>query len=151
MDSVVVSEKNEASWATRFAYVFYMLIFAAMIVVAIRLTPSSTGVGTHEQLGFPACGFLTLTGWPCPSCGLTTSFTHLVHGNVVQAAIVQPFGICLFISLAYLFVYSLWAFAVARPLSALTESVAFERVQLILLAVLLVSWVYNILRFKSVL
>lgn len=148
MDSTLAGEKT-ATLGTRVAYVFYMAVFIAMLVIAFRLTPSSNGVGTHEQLGFPACGFLTLTGWPCPSCGLTTSITHLVHGNFIQAVLVQPFGVFLFVALTSLFVYSLWAFAAGRPLSALTESAVFEKAQFILLAVLLVSWMYNILRFKS--
>jgi hypothetical protein len=151
MTESTLAGKNTATLGTRGAYIFYMIVFITGVIIASRLTPSSNGVGTHEQLGFPACGFLTLTGWPCPSCGLTTSITHLVHGNFTQSAIVQPFGVFLFVALASLFVYSLWAFVVGRPLSALTESVAFEKAQFILLAVLLVSWVYNILRFKSVL
>jgi hypothetical protein len=37
---------------------------------------------THVQLGLPPCSFRILTGVPCPACGLTTSFSLLVHGNV---------------------------------------------------------------------
>jgi hypothetical protein len=38
---------------------------------------------THRQLGLPPCTFYTMTGgWPCPSCGMTTSFALFVHGDV---------------------------------------------------------------------
>src|SRR4051812_44857622 len=37
---------------------------------------------THRQLGMPPCNFLVLTGKPCPSCGMTTSFALLVRGDV---------------------------------------------------------------------
>jgi hypothetical protein len=40
---------------------------------------------THRQLGLPPCTFYTLTGLPCPSCGMTTSFSLLMHGDVVNS------------------------------------------------------------------
>jgi hypothetical protein len=36
---------------------------------------------THTQLGLPPCTFKQVSGWPCPSCGLTTSFALLVRGD----------------------------------------------------------------------
>ncbi|AMV24348.1 hypothetical protein VT84_08125 [Gemmata sp. SH-PL17] len=39
-------------------------------------------MSTHTQLGMPPCNFAVLTGKPCPSCGMTTSFALLVHGDV---------------------------------------------------------------------
>jgi len=39
-------------------------------------------MGTHTQLGLTECGFLKVTGVPCPSCGMTTSFALLVRGDV---------------------------------------------------------------------
>jgi hypothetical protein len=37
---------------------------------------------THLQLGLPPCSFRVLTGLPCPSCGMTTSFALLMHGDL---------------------------------------------------------------------
>src|SRR5947209_922408 len=37
---------------------------------------------THVQLGLPPCTFRVITGVPCPSCGMTTSFALLVRGDV---------------------------------------------------------------------
>ena len=39
-------------------------------------------MATHTQLGMPPCNFVLMTGKPCPSCGMTTSFALLVRGDV---------------------------------------------------------------------
>ncbi len=41
---------------------------------------------THRQLGLPPCTFYRVTGLPCPSCGMTTSFALLVRGDLVNSA-----------------------------------------------------------------
>ena len=72
----------------------------AVIAVAWTLQPRSSGYGTHTQLGLPGCGILAKTGWPCPSCGLTTSVSASVHGQFAAAFRAQPFGLVLFMVLA---------------------------------------------------
>ncbi len=41
--------------------------------------------GTHRQLGLPPCSMLLVTGIPCMTCGMTTSFSLLMHGDVTAA------------------------------------------------------------------
>ena len=52
-----------------------------LLAVAAWLEPSPTGIGTHQQLGLPPCTFWMLFGRPCPTCGMTTSWAHLVRGQ----------------------------------------------------------------------
>ena len=63
---------------------------AVVFAIAIQLDPYQGGepwrMGTHTQLGLPPCTFKTLTGLPCPSCGMTTSFALLVRGDVINSA-----------------------------------------------------------------
>jgi hypothetical protein len=40
---------------------------------------------THRQLGLPPCTFYSTTGLPCPSCGMTTSFALLMHGDLINS------------------------------------------------------------------
>ena len=53
--------------------------------LAVRLRPARGGMGTHQQLGLAPCTFRVLFGRPCPSCGMTTSWAHLVRGQVPSA------------------------------------------------------------------
>jgi hypothetical protein len=62
-----------------------------VFVAAFRINPYNPDgtprtMSTHTQLGMPPCNFVTLTGKPCPSCGMTTSFALLVRGDVVSSA-----------------------------------------------------------------
>jgi hypothetical protein len=64
---------------------------AGVFVAAARIDPydedgNPRTMSTHTQLGLPPCNFVTLTGKPCPSCGMTTSFALLVRGDVVSSA-----------------------------------------------------------------
>ncbi len=65
--------------------------------VAGWLEADPVGHGTHKQLGLGTCTILALTGWPCPMCGMTTTFTHMAHGSPVDALLTQPFGVVLFL------------------------------------------------------
>jgi hypothetical protein len=116
----------------------------ALLVVARALRPSERGFGTHEQLGLPPCIFLQLTGIPCPSCGLTTSFAHAAHLHWLASLTTQPFGFVAF---------SLTALSIPGACYLLYRRVAWEqvlyapatnRVMYALLALYLLSWIYKI-------
>jgi hypothetical protein len=55
----------------------------ALLVVARCLVPDpeGRGFGTHQQLGLPPCTFYVVTGWRCPTCGMTTAWSHVVRGQ----------------------------------------------------------------------
>ena len=57
----------------------------ALLGVAAWLEPDARGRGTHRQLGLPPCTFVMLFDQPCPSCGMTTSWAHMVRGQFVRA------------------------------------------------------------------
>lgn len=66
--------------------------FIAIFVIATQLSPDKRHFGTHQQLGLPPCTFLQLTGVKCPHCGMTTSFSHLVRGQLGGAWTANPGG-----------------------------------------------------------
>jgi hypothetical protein len=68
----------------------------AILAAGAMLHPASQGYGTHEQLGLPACAMMTRTGYPCPTCGVTTAFASATRGRLLKAFWDQPFGVFLF-------------------------------------------------------
>ncbi len=73
-----------------------LLPSGTVLTVALLLEPDPAGVGTHRQLGLGGCTMLQLTGWPCPMCGMTTTFSLAAHGRLVEALLCQPYGVVLF-------------------------------------------------------
>jgi hypothetical protein len=61
------------------------LVPLAGLGVARSLQPSSSGMGTHQQLGLPPCSMQLLFGIRCPGCGMTTSWAHFTRGNWTQS------------------------------------------------------------------
>lgn len=82
---------------------------AAVAMTARVIAPDARGVGTHTQLGLPPCPLLALTGLPCPACGLTTCFAHLVRGEFAAAWQCHAFGVVLFGAALAAFPYCVWA------------------------------------------
>src|SRR5262249_53960947 len=71
----------------RFALLALALVLTAVFAVALWLNPydeegQPRRMETHRQMGLPPCTFYSVTGLPCPSCGMTTSFALLVRGDV---------------------------------------------------------------------
>ena len=62
----------------------------ALLGTAVWLDPDPTGLGTHEQLGIPACGWPHGLGVPCPTCGMTTAFALAAEGRMGSALACQP-------------------------------------------------------------
>src|SRR5688500_6382045 len=63
-----------------------------VLVTAVAIRPNRTGMETHRQLGLAECQFLRTSGLPCPSCGMTTSFTWFVRGIIFASFYVTPLG-----------------------------------------------------------
>ena len=87
-------------WLARLVAVATGGALIALLVTAARLAPSSAGLGTHQQLGLPPCTVLDWFGIRCPSCGMTTSWAHMVRGHVLAAMQVNAGGTLLALAAA---------------------------------------------------
>jgi hypothetical protein len=61
------------------------VVLLGLLITAARLTPDPRGLGTHRQLGLPPCTIVAWFGIRCPSCGMTTAWSHMVRGQVASA------------------------------------------------------------------
>jgi hypothetical protein len=57
----------------------------ALLATAAWLEPDPRGIGTHQQLGLPPCTFQKMFNRPCPSCGMTTAWSHFVRGHLLSS------------------------------------------------------------------
>lgn len=82
--------RAELAWWARAVLLVVALLFVALFGIAFLLDPYRDGrvwqEGTHRQLGLPPCTMKGVTGLPCPSCGMSTSFALLVRGDLVNSA-----------------------------------------------------------------
>lgn len=141
MDFTSVSQKPAFS---SIPYIIYLTLLIFLSYFLYQLEPSQSGFGTHRQLGFPACGFLTVTGYPCPSCGVTTAFAYGIQGNWLDALKAQPFGLVLFLALYVIGIIAAIAIVKRIPLTKLIDSRSFEILQGALLILFFIGWIYKI-------
>jgi hypothetical protein len=122
----------------------------AVFAVAVWLNPYKDGkvwlMETHRQLWhMPECNFKMMTGMPCPSCGMTSSFALLMHGDLVNSLRANAAGTFLAIlCLAYI----PWALVCAirkRRLLIVSYERALTRLVVLFVIVMLGRWVIVVL------
>ena len=135
----------------RLLAIFPLLATGVVLGVARSLKPDPSGIGTHHQLGLNPCGFLTEIGFPCPMCGMTTSFAHYVQLQLIEGFLNQPFSFVLFA--ITVFVFSISFLEIVQPRGRISKLVqVVERNQLrlgwLLLISLFVGWAYKVYLFS---
>jgi hypothetical protein len=83
----IAREAARLQRSVRIVLLVIALGLAGVFAAAFRIYPYDEDgqprtMSTHTQLGLPPCNFVVMTGKPCPSCGMTTSFALLVRGDV---------------------------------------------------------------------
>lgn len=134
-----------ASRQELFGQVLWFLGWLSMTAVGLYLHPSSNGHGTHTQLGLPPCGSVFLFHRPCPGCGLTTSVTATLHGQLGLAFKANPFGAPFYL------LYTASAIAAAVGWLKKQKMDASSRAtNITLLSLLAVYVIYGVIRFVQV-
>jgi hypothetical protein len=132
-----------ASAAERIVQGGVAAVLAGALGLGVALAPSATGTGTHTVFGFPPCGMLVMTGHPCPTCGVTTSYVLAAHGRFYEALVNQPFGLGVFLAVAGGLVAMLATLATGRSWSPLARVSILTTAVTVTLVLLLFSWVYK--------
>lgn len=74
--------------------------FLVVLVIAAVLTPSTEALTLFGVEVPVMCGFRQATGYGCPGCGLTRSFTFMAHGDLFSAFDMNLLGPFLFLAFA---------------------------------------------------
>jgi hypothetical protein len=95
---------------------------------------------THLQLGLPPCTFRSLTGMPCPSCGMTTSFALLIHGDLENSLRANAVGTLLALFGLAVIPWGLASVLCKRPLFIVSLERAAIWIVVIFVVLLLIRW-----------
>ncbi len=115
-----------------------------LLAVAAVLKPSSFLIGTHQQLGLPPCSFLVLFGIPCPTCGMTTAWTLLMHGELMRALRANCGGVLLAVLAMVAAPWSMISAVRGRWLMWKPNGTAVGWVSAVILAITLVQWGFRL-------
>jgi hypothetical protein len=95
---------------------------------------------THRKLGLQPCTFKEITGLPCPSCGMTTSFAHLVRGDVWNSLRANAVGTVLASFCLLLIPWSAASVLKGRTLFVVSLDRAVMCVVITLMTLMLLRW-----------
>lgn len=75
------------NWWVRGGLIAIAALLLVVFYIATEVRPYNADgtpmrMASHQTIGMPACRFQQMTGMPCPSCGMTTSFALLVRGDI---------------------------------------------------------------------
>jgi hypothetical protein len=133
---------------SRVFMVFSALGLMGVLGIARWLEPDARGHGTHTQLGLYPCTFLTLTGYKCPSCGMTTAFAWTVRGRLGQAWRSNPAGSLIAPVCVLMVPWLLVGAARGRPLGAKTLEGPLIAVVVAAVALSLAAWTLRLLFWR---
>jgi hypothetical protein len=83
------------------AQLLWTVAWAFCTGVGLFLHADKHGHGTHQQLGLPPCPSVLLFDRPCPGCGLTTSWTSFLHGDIVMSFKAHPLGMVMYLGFTF--------------------------------------------------
>ncbi|MBY0523915.1 MAG: DUF2752 domain-containing protein [Gemmataceae bacterium] len=95
---------------------------------------------THRQMGLPPCTFKVMSGMPCPSCGMTTSFALLMHGDVWHSLQANSVGTMLAVICLAIIPWSLACVVLKRPVLIVSMEQALLRIILGFLVLMVLRW-----------
>jgi hypothetical protein len=134
---------------TRLIAAVVMLACGVPLVASAWLSPDASGIGTHRQLGYMPCLIPAVTGYPCPTCGMTTAFAHAVRGRWFDAFRAQPMGWVLAVAAMAAVALSLAVLVSGRGWSVNWYRISPVKVILLVVLLFAAAWVYKIMTLRS--
>ncbi|MHC5022534.1 MAG: DUF2752 domain-containing protein [Planctomycetota bacterium] len=124
---------------------------AALLALASWFAPAEAGLGTHEQLNLPACGWIMTMDLPCPTCGMTTAFAHAADGSLVGSFLAQPLGCLLAIATAMALLVGAYVAVTGSAVAGSLRRLWQPRTPWLLAGVALFAWIFKVATYKELL
>ena len=150
-DGLTSGEPESLSTGVRLLWGLAALAGLGLLSLAAYLSPDGGGLGTHQQLGLPPCGWIVAADMPCPTCGMTTAFSHAADGNLFGSFRAQPMGALLALATAIGVVAAGWTAVTGAKIGPFLLSLINPRLGWAILAFALLAWIWKIIDHKGLL
>lgn len=125
------------------------LAAAGVLGLAAWFEPAEGGLGTHEQLNLPSCGWIVIMDLPCPTCGMTTAFAHAAEGNLLASARTQPLGFVLAVITAMALLLGTYVAVTGSRIGASVVGLWGRHTGWVVAGAVLAAWGYKIVVYKG--
>lgn len=142
--AITLEPPARVSWSQRWVGALLASISLAVLVTAACLRPDPRGLETHTQLGLWPCGWYLATGYPCPTCGMTTAFAAAAHLRPLSSLRVQPFGAILALATSVTFWGGLHVALFGSRLGAMSGKLLRPRNLTLAAVCFAAAWLYKI-------
>ncbi|MGJ8635764.1 MAG: DUF2752 domain-containing protein [Phycisphaerales bacterium] len=133
-----------ATTGERIGAAILALATLSVLSLAAYLTPNPAGHATHTQLGMPKCTWVVWFDKPCPTCGMTTSFSHAGEAQWSTAILTQPMGAFLALLTTMIFWAATHQAVTGSRIGSVAQAFIRPKVIIILFLLALGAWIYKI-------
>ena len=149
---VAAAVKGEATdWVRRLIGAVVAVGCAGVLALAAWMEPAANGLGTHESLGLPPCGWIVTMDLPCPTCGMTTAFAHAADGHLLAAFHAQPFGGLMSLATAMALLVGAHVALTGSRVERVLKRLWGRRTGWVLVGVIVLAWLYKVITYKGLL
>ncbi len=118
----------------------YLGIIFILILGYFFLYNYSSSIGGHT-----VCIFKNITGIPCPACGSTRATILLLHGNIWESILMNPFGIITNFLIFGSVCWMIYDIIKGRDTFFVKMKMSWDkRIKIILILIIVVNWIWNI-------
>lgn len=116
----------------------------SVLSIAAYLTPDPAGHATHTQLGMPTCTWVMMYEKPCPTCGMTTAFSHAGEAHWISAILTQPMGAFLALLTTMIFWAATHQAVTGSRIGSVAQAYITPKLITTLFLLAMGAWIYKI-------
>ncbi len=128
------------------------ILFTAACIAGYAWLGFSYFKDESNHVVLESCLFKHFTNIPCPSCGSTRAVISLLHGNFIDACVLNPFGYIIFLILSIIPFWIIFDLITAKAtffnFYRYSEQLIRQRlIALPLIFIVILNWIWNLLKW----